>query len=223
MSLAKQQTNRWQDIYEQSQSVWDERPDPMLVEYAALIPPGDVLDLGIGEGRNAFFLARNGYTVRGIDFAPSAVERCNAQAKRLQLPVEAEVGNILDSHIPVSQYALIVSTMTLQFMKPSESEVVFARMKAGLAAGGVVYLTVFSTDDPSYGRLSQQGEAVEPNTYFAKSLGQHIHFFSKDEILAAFADLKLIYVAQQISYDLGHGDTPDPHYHGIITYMGKQH
>jgi hypothetical protein len=31
-------------------------------------------------------------------------------------------------------------------------------MKAGLAAGGVIYLTVFSTDDPSYGRLSQSGE-----------------------------------------------------------------
>jgi tellurite methyltransferase len=220
MGLSKQ-PNHWQEIYEQSQQVWDERPDPMLAEYADMIPPGDVLDLGIGEGRNAFFLARNGYTVRGIDLAPMAVERCNVQANSEQLPIEAEVGNILDSEIPKSQYALIVSTMTLQFMKPSESQVVFARMKAGLAPGGVIYLTVFSTDDPSFGRLSQQSEAVESNTYFAKSLGQHVHFFTKDEILEIFDDLKLIYIAQETSYDPGHGGTPDPHYHGIITYMGK--
>ncbi|MBZ0289740.1 MAG: methyltransferase domain-containing protein [Anaerolineae bacterium] len=214
-------TNHWQQAYEQTQKMWDERPDPMLVEYAGLIPPGNVLDLGIGEGRNAFFLARNGYEVRGIDIAQTAVERCNTQAARLGLPVTARVGNITEHEIPKGQYALISSTMTLQFMKPSESHIVFERMKAGLAAGGVLYLTIFSTDDPSYARLSQSGEAVEPNTFFAERLGQHIHFFTKAEILDAFADLKLIYIAEQVSYDPGHGGVPEPHYHGIITCMGK--
>lgn len=214
--------SHWQQVYEQSDKVWDKRPDPMLVEYANMIPPGNVLELGIGEGRNAFYLARNGYVVRGIDVAATAVERCNAQAEREQLTVKAEVGNILDVEIPAGQYALILSTMTLQFLKPSESAAIIERIQAGLAPGGVVYLTVFSTDDPSYGRLSKSSTAVEPNTYFVERINQFIHFFTKDEVMGIFGNLQLIYVAEQVSYDPGHGGVPEPHYHGILTYIGKR-
>ena len=40
------------------------------------------MDLGIGDGRNAFFLARNGFAVEGIDFSQAAVKKCNDLAAK---------------------------------------------------------------------------------------------------------------------------------------------
>jgi hypothetical protein len=110
----EQRTNHWQQAYEQTQKMWDERPDPMLVEYAGLIPPGNVLDLGIGEGRNAFFLARNGYEVAAsILRARSNITPVHGWDCRSR---RSAMWSARDS----KGRTLISGTMTLQFMKPSD-------------------------------------------------------------------------------------------------------
>jgi SAM-dependent methyltransferase len=55
--------------------------------YAGLAPPGSsVLELGAGTGRVAFALAERGFTVTGIELAPSMLAQ--GAAKRAALPAE---------------------------------------------------------------------------------------------------------------------------------------
>jgi len=64
-----------------TECVWGFEPDWELKAYLRAISKGKALDLGLGEGRNALFLARSGFEVEGIDLSQEAVRRCNELAQ----------------------------------------------------------------------------------------------------------------------------------------------
>jgi SAM-dependent methyltransferase len=59
-----------------------------LAEAIRDIPPGKALDVAMGEGRNTFFLARNGWETTGFDIADVALDSVRARAARENLNVE---------------------------------------------------------------------------------------------------------------------------------------
>lgn len=68
-----------------SSDLWDRRyldggghpygvePDPIVAAEAAKLPPGDALDLGAGDGRNALWLLDRGWRVTAVDLSPVAL------------------------------------------------------------------------------------------------------------------------------------------------------
>lgn len=59
-----------------------------LAEAIRHIPPGKVLDVAMGDGRNTLFLARNGWETTGFDIADVALDSARAKAARENLNVE---------------------------------------------------------------------------------------------------------------------------------------
>lgn len=215
-------TNTWEQAYQQVESLWHLHPDPILVQYATLVPKsGKVIDLGMGEGRNALFFAQMGYEVKGIDISVTAVERCAKRARDADLRLSVEVGNLRDVDLAPNTYSLIIASMVLQFFKQSEAMAIIACLKQELQKDGLLYLSVFSIEDPGYERLKRTSPEVEENTFYSQQLKGYVHYFQKAEILSYFPDWKLIYCAQTQCLDLGHGGS-GPHYHGIITYCGQK-
>lgn len=67
----------WEKEYRNVENLWGYAPSNQLSKYIDLIPKsGKILDIGIGEGRNAIFLAMKGYEVEGIDISNTAIKRC---------------------------------------------------------------------------------------------------------------------------------------------------
>lgn len=212
----------WETLYQQAETVWGEKPDARLLDIAPLIPRGRVLDLGMGEGRNAIFFARSGFEVRAVDLSTTAVEKCKGRAAQQGISIRAEAGSMLDVVIEPSSLSLVICTMALQFTKKSESERLIENIQQGLQPGGMVYVTTFSTEDPGCARSKQSSEEVEPNTFYNERVGSYVHYFERDEMLKGFHELKLHYFAQSIELDSGHPGVPEPHYHGIISYIGQR-
>ena len=51
----------WEKEYKNVDTLWGFNPNNMLLTYIDLVPKsGKVLDIGIGEGRNALFLLNKG-------------------------------------------------------------------------------------------------------------------------------------------------------------------
>lgn len=209
----------WEEAYRSVETLWELKPDHILLEYAGLIPEGSVLDLGIGEGRNALFFAKMGYEVEGIDISQTAVERCIGRAEKARLKVKAEVGDLRELGIPQGRYSLVIAAWVLNFFKKSEAEEIVEKMKKGLKKDGFVYMGVFSVDDPGYERAKKRLEMVEENTFYSRKRNSFIHYFTREEILSLFAGLKVVYCATGTGLDVGHGE---PHYHGFIEYMGQK-
>src|SRR3990172_12729888 len=91
----------WDERYRQEEAVPERGPSAFLVEQVALLPGGGrVLDVAMGTGRNALYLASLGYAVTGIDISAVAVERCRADASRRGLRVEAVCGDLETYALP---------------------------------------------------------------------------------------------------------------------------
>ena len=74
-------------------------------------PPATVLDVGCGAGREAFELARMGYTVTGVDVTSALVEQARILASELGMDIEFRVGDgkSLDFADASFDYVLLIS------------------------------------------------------------------------------------------------------------------
>ena len=65
----------WDDRYAASELVWSAGPNRFVAEELADLSPGTAVDLAAGEGRNAIWLARRGWSVTAGDFSPVALDK----------------------------------------------------------------------------------------------------------------------------------------------------
>lgn len=76
--LVPSEDPKWQSFYEDRQRAcpfFVDVPDENLVRWveSGAVPRGAAIDLGCGQGRNAVYLARQGWRVQAVDFSASAV------------------------------------------------------------------------------------------------------------------------------------------------------
>ena len=67
----------WEERYRAGERGSTE-PSKLLVRFVGDLKRGDALDLGCGTGRNALWLMQQGWSVIGLDFAPTAVDIARA-------------------------------------------------------------------------------------------------------------------------------------------------
>jgi SAM-dependent methyltransferase len=104
----------WDERYRQGRAM-PEEPAALLVENQALLPAGGrALDIAMGSGRNALYLASLGFRVTGVDVSRVAVEYCRERAARLGLAVETVLADLEEYRLPVRRYDLIVNFYYLQ-------------------------------------------------------------------------------------------------------------
>jgi len=121
-------------------------PSSFLVEHFHLLPGGLTLDLAMGEGRNAIYLATRGFDVDGVDCDPARVARARAESRKLGAPIRAVVGNLEDGTyiIPIETYDVILVFNYLH--RP-----LFKDIRDGLVHGGVVVYQTFTVDQLGLG------------------------------------------------------------------------
>ena len=136
----------WDERYRQGQAM-PEEPSALLVENRALLPAlqrkGRALDIAMGSGRNALYLASLGFRVTGVDVSRVAVALCREKADRLGLAVEAVVADLEDYRLPLDRYDLIINFHYLQ--RSLTGPIVQA-----LKRGGVLVFESFTIDQLQY-------------------------------------------------------------------------
>jgi SAM-dependent methyltransferase len=65
----------WDARYADPDRLWPDTPSRWVHEVLAHRPPGRALDLACGEGRNAVWLAEQGWEVTAVDYSAAALER----------------------------------------------------------------------------------------------------------------------------------------------------
>jgi SAM-dependent methyltransferase len=71
----------WDERYRSARRIWSGNPNPQLVAEVAGTSPGRALDVGCGEGADAIWLARRGWTVVAADISGVALERAARHAR----------------------------------------------------------------------------------------------------------------------------------------------
>lgn len=131
----------WDAFYNERSSVWSGQPNPQLVAEVAELTPGTALDIGSGEGADAIWLARQGWTVTAVDISQVALTRgaekaATDQASAARITWTRQ--NLLEWAPPESSFDLI----SAQFMHlpKDEREPLFTRLAAAVVPGGTLLI-----------------------------------------------------------------------------------
>lgn len=100
----------WDRVYSAANPIFVQHPTALLVDAVRDRRPGKALDIGMGQGRNALFLAGKGWDVTGFDPSPEGVRLAKEQAAALHLPLRAVVAREQDFDFGGAQWDLIVMT-----------------------------------------------------------------------------------------------------------------
>src|SRR3569623_1126674 len=65
----------WDERYRTSDLGWAAGPNQFVAAELVDQPPGRALDLAAGEGRNAIWLARQGWRVTAVDFSQAGLDK----------------------------------------------------------------------------------------------------------------------------------------------------
>ncbi len=188
-----------------------------LKRYLNLIHGKEVLDLGIGQGRNYIPLAKLGYHITGVDFSYKNLEICKEICPELNL----SRADIRDFEIEKDKYDLISSRCVLHFFHKDDMYAIVHNIKKNLKSNGLVYIQVFSVEDPKLQRYtnSDNFEMLENNIFHNIVNNTFVSFFTKNEILDLFNDFQTISISEEYSLDQG---SNTPYYSGIIKYIGQK-
>lgn len=99
----------WDAKYNRPTFVFGKRPADFLAENYHYLPvEGSVLDMGMGEGRNAVFLAQKGFKVTGVDISSVAIKKANQLAKEYGVKIKGVVASMKDYTIPPGSFDAII-------------------------------------------------------------------------------------------------------------------
>ncbi|NPA33571.1 MAG: class I SAM-dependent methyltransferase [Chlorobi bacterium] len=79
---------KWNKVYSTKEFFYGKNPNEFIKKYYGLIPQGGrVLELACGEGRNAIFLAQQGFHADAIDLSEVAIEKAESWTRDLNVEV----------------------------------------------------------------------------------------------------------------------------------------
>jgi SAM-dependent methyltransferase len=132
----------WEDRYSAPGLAWSGNPNPVLVTEATPLPSGRALDIGSGEGADAFWLASQGWSVTGVDISVNALDKAKAAAESLDQTAAARIQweqHDLTSWLPSPRSYDLVSSQFMHLPEPTRSTL-FRGLAAAVAPGGTLLI-----------------------------------------------------------------------------------
>jgi SAM-dependent methyltransferase len=143
----------WDERYRSAKRVWSGNPNPQLVTEVADRPPGRALDVGCGEGADAIWLARRGWTVVAADISGVALERAARHARDTDPAVAARIqwwqADLL-ARPPEPRRFDLVSAQFMQ-LPPGPRTRLFTALAASVRDGGMLLIVGHHPSDLAAG------------------------------------------------------------------------
>ena len=164
----------WDRRYAGRELLWTGEPNRFLVSETAGLRPGRALDLACGEGRNAVWLARQGWTVTGVDFSAVALEKARRLAEASAVNAEWVAADLLE-YRPEARAFDFVLLFYLQVPESQRRGIVRAAADA-VAPGGTFLLVAHDRSNIDQGHGGPQEPAV---------------LYSADDVVLDLGDLQI--------------------------------
>jgi len=156
------QADEWDARYgEREGAMWSGRPNGRLVVEVTGLTPGRVLDVGCGEGGDAIWLARSGWTVTAIDISEVALGRAREAAELASASVEWICGDVLQMAFPAGSFDLV--SMQYPALPKAAGEAAVRGLLDAVRPGGLL-LAVYHDLDAEH-REHMKSRGIDPADY----------------------------------------------------------
>lgn len=150
--------DQWDERYGGDELVWTSTPNQFLVSEVADLSPGRALDLACGEGRNAVWLAEQGWKVTGVDFSPVGLAKAQRLAESRQVDVQW-IESAVEEWTPPRAGFDLVAVFYLQLPQPQRATAL--TVAAGsVAPGGTLLVVAHDHDNLTRGFGGPPDDAV---------------------------------------------------------------
>ena len=136
----------WNGKFSDPKTAFNRAPNQLLVEAIGDRKAGAAIDLGMGEGRNAVYLARQGWQVTGVDQSDVAVAQAKKRAMEVGVKLDAVVDDLDRFDLGRGRWDLIVLMYVHAWYRGAKPRSV-QRIVEALKPGGVVVIEGFAGNE----------------------------------------------------------------------------
>lgn len=155
--MAAVDASAWDDRYAAEDRVWGGEPNRFVAEYLSSVEPGAAIDLGAGEGRNAVWLAQQGWDVTAVDFSAVGLLKAREMAADAGVSIATVACDVeaFDPTVPVD----LVLLCYLQ-IPDAEQVRLLRRVQRWLQPGGRVFVV-------AHDKLNTVGGPPDPGVRYS--------------------------------------------------------
>lgn len=169
------ESSSWDERYHQPGFLCGREPCDFLREHVAALPRGRALDLAMGEGRNAVFLAERGWQVTGIERSEPALAKGRELAAARGVTLDLREADLEHYELEREAYDVVLCFYYLQ-------RSLFEPIKRALRAGGALLFETYTVNQ----------------LQFAKGPRNPAHLLALNELYWAFRDLRLTFYRERV-------------------------
>jgi 2-polyprenyl-3-methyl-5-hydroxy-6-metoxy-1,4-benzoquinol methylase len=168
----KADQKRWDERFGKKDFAFGKEPNPFLKKHIRFLPKGRALDIASGEGRNAVFLAQNGFEVDAADISERGLKKAQALARKKEVEIQTFLVDLDQYQIEKERYDLIAN---FYFLKRR----LIPRIKKGLKKGGKVIFETYLLEHKTLGTGGprQTKYFLKPNELLRLFKGFRILFY----------------------------------------------
>lgn len=143
LTWQKESTERdwWNDTFHTGRG-FSHEPNRLLVETVKDNKPGAALELAMGQGRNALYLASQGWNVTGVDTSDAGLRIAREQAVKRKLALETINADIDEWDFGVNRFDLVTLIYAGDHAKWID------KIKASLRKGGLFVVEGWAKESP---------------------------------------------------------------------------
>jgi len=140
----KSDQKRWDERFKKKKFALGKRANTFLRTHVGLLPKGKALDIATGEGRNAIFLAQQGFHVDAVDISGEGLKKAEKLAREFEVKIHTVLADLNTYPIKGGRYNLIVD---FYFLDRS----LIPKIKKGLKRGGMVIFETYLLEQRTLG------------------------------------------------------------------------
>ncbi len=166
----------WNEAFQQGAS-FNKKPNALLVSTIKGRKPGTALDIAMGQGRNALYLASQGWKTTGVDISDEGIRQAQTEAVKQKLKLETVQADLDTWDLGTNKWDLVTLIYAGSDAKMVE------RIKPSLKKGGLFVCEYFSAES----EVSKSGAGGWGNGELA-ALFKDGYKILRDEIVEDNAD-----------------------------------
>lgn len=140
----------WNERYSAPEYIYGTEPNDFLREQVSALPPGGrLLCLAEGEGRNAVFLAGQGFAVTAVDLSEVGLAKAAALAAQRGVQIDIVHADLAAFDLGQERWDGIISIFC--HLPSAVRQPLYARLAAALRPGGVLLLESYTPRQLAFG------------------------------------------------------------------------
>lgn len=139
----------WDERYSADHYIYGTKPNEFLQQNVETIPRGEVLCLAEGEGRNAVFLAKQGYQVSAVDNSLVGIAKARKLAQSEKVSIQFIHANLATFNLGENRWDGIISVFC--HLPESIRKPLHQNITTALKPGGIFLLEAYTPKQLEHG------------------------------------------------------------------------